>query len=53
MSQQNTMDCPDCGGRALVIDTVPKQATIERRRECEKCKKRFTTVEYVTTKVAK
>lgn len=42
------MKCPHCGfGRTKVLDTrVSKDAlTIRRRRECEKCKERFTTYE--------
>jgi transcriptional repressor NrdR len=44
------MRCPKCGGQEdKVIDSRSSRegATIRRRRECEKCKHRFTTYEEV------
>ena len=45
------MQCPFCGFReSKVVDsrhTDPN--TIRRRRECEECKKRFTTYEKIET----
>src|SRR3989338_4599457 len=44
------MRCPYCGNRKdSVIDSrVSKNASsVRRRRECLKCKRRFTTYEYV------
>ncbi len=44
------MKCPFCGsGRDKVVDSRSNSSdtSIRRRRECLKCKKRFTTYEYV------
>ncbi len=44
------MKCPKCGHEEdKVVDSRPSQdnAAIRRRRECLKCKERFTTYEYV------
>ena len=43
------MVCPVCGCQELkVIDSRPSDNnTIKRRRECEKCKARFTTYEII------
>lgn len=44
------MRCPYCGNkRDSVIDsrTSRNHSSVRRRRECLKCKKRFTTYEYV------
>ena len=44
------MKCPHCGhDEDKVVDSRPSQdnAAIRRRRECLKCKERFTTYEYV------
>ena len=44
------MRCPYCGNRSDgVIDSrvARNGSSVRRRRECLKCKKRFTTYEYV------
>lgn len=41
------MDCPLCGGATRVIDSRPMDGGIRRRRECERCGRRFTTHERV------
>lgn len=44
------MKCPYCGyNESKVVDSRPtdEEAAIRRRRECEKCGKRFTTYEKV------
>jgi transcriptional repressor NrdR len=44
------MKCPFCGSEEdKVIDSRPSQdgRSVRRRRECEKCSKRFTTYEYI------
>ncbi len=49
------MKCPNCGYEEnKVIDSRPlnKENGIRRRRECEKCKYRFTTYEYVSLTTA-
>ncbi len=49
------MKCPNCGYEEnKVIDSRPlsKDNGIRRRRECEKCKYRFTTYEYVSLTTA-
>ena len=49
------MRCPNCGFlENKVIDSRPlnKENGIRRRRECEKCKFRFTTYEYVSLTTA-
>lgn len=46
------MKCPYCGfGESKVIDSRPTEenVSIRRRRECLKCKKRFTTYEKLET----
>lgn len=46
------MKCPYCGDENIkVIDSRPadENNAIRRRRQCEKCKKRFTTYEKVET----
>jgi len=46
----NNMKCPYCGHtESRVVDSRPAEdrATIRRRRECESCRKRFTTYEIV------
>lgn len=46
------MKCPFCGyDDTRVIDSRPSEdgSTIRRRRNCEKCQKRFTTYEKVET----
>ena len=44
------MNCPYCGEKELkVIDSRASddEKSIKRRRECEKCGKRFTTYERI------
>lgn len=43
------MKCPYCGyGDSKVVDSRPTEETaIRRRRECERCAKRFTTYEKI------
>ena len=44
------MKCPYCGySESKVVDSRPtvEEAAIRRRRECEKCSKRFTTYEKI------
>jgi transcriptional repressor NrdR len=45
------MKCPFCGvvnqDRVLETRTLNDGATIKRRRECEACKRRFTTIEAI------
>ncbi len=44
------MKCPYCGyGESKVVDSRPtdEEAAIRRRRECERCSKRFTTYEKI------
>lgn len=46
------MKCPYCGEEDIkVIDSRPAEENnaIRRRRQCEKCKKRFTTYEKIET----
>ncbi len=44
------MQCPYCSyPDSRVIDSRPSDKTIRRRRECIKCKKRFTTYEQIET----
>jgi transcriptional repressor NrdR len=43
------MDCPFCSGKELkVTDKRESPQGIRRRRECLKCKKRFTTYEKIS-----
>ena len=49
------MKCPNCGyEESRVVDSRPltKDNGIRRRRECEKCRNRFTTYEYVSLTTA-
>ncbi|MBI4406650.1 transcriptional repressor NrdR, partial [Candidatus Micrarchaeota archaeon] len=40
------MQCPFCGkGDTRVVDSREAEEATRRRRECEKCEKRFTTYE--------
>ena len=44
------MKCPFCGhDSSRVIDSRPAEDAIRRRRQCEKCGKRFTTYENLET----
>jgi transcriptional regulator NrdR family protein len=45
---QRLMNCPDCGGASRVLETTGTR----RRRECLKCRSRWTTEE-VTQERAK
>jgi len=44
------MHCPFCGGNTEVTDKRDVEHETRRRRECLKCKKRFTTYERIETK---
>lgn len=39
------MRCPECGGATHVYDSRMSGDETRRRRECDKCKHRFTTFE--------
>lgn len=40
------MNCPSCGfGCSSVVDSRPIDGRQKRRRECEKCGYRYTTIE--------
>ena len=41
------MECPYCTGASKVTDKRKSPGGIRRRRECLKCKKRFTTYEKI------
>ncbi len=42
------MKCPYCGDiHTRVVDTIRKEQSIRRRRECQACQKRFNTEERV------
>ena len=41
------MDCPHCGSGTRVTDKRESPAGTRRRRECLKCKRRFTTYERI------
>lgn len=43
------MKCPFCGQPSRVVDTREVSPAIRRRRECEGCRRRFTTYERVAT----
>ncbi|UCD21182.1 MAG: transcriptional repressor NrdR [archaeon] len=46
------MKCPYCFGKTKVLDKRESRETaIRRRRECIKCKKRFTTYERIETRL--
>lgn len=50
--EEKKMKCPFCGeANTKVIDSRPADdnSSIRRRRQCEKCKKRFTTYEKLET----
>ena len=42
------MDCPFCGGNTRVTNKRESPEGVRRRRECLKCKKRFTTYEKIS-----
>lgn len=43
------MQCPYCGqADSRVVDTRSTGESIRRRRECQKCRKRFTTYEQIS-----
>lgn len=43
------MQCPYCGQPdSRVVDTRSTSDSIRRRRECQKCRKRFTTYEHIS-----
>jgi hypothetical protein len=37
--------CGLCGGKSIVTDTRPWHASIKRRRKCQSCDYRWTTIE--------
>ena len=39
------MDCPNCKSSSHLEDSRPIPGGIRRRRECDSCRRRFTTVE--------
>lgn len=39
------MRCEKCGGDTGVIESRPSNGSVKRRRECLKCRERFTTYE--------
>lgn len=41
------MNCPYCEGESRVVDSRPSPEGIRRRRECQECRRRFSTVEKV------
>ncbi len=42
------MNCPFCGHPdSRVIDSRPDEAGVRRRRECQACNRRFTTLEKI------
>ena len=41
------MNCPFCGGNTRVTNKRESPEGVRRRRECLKCKKRFTTYEKI------
>lgn len=45
------MRCPYCSGNTRVLDKRDTEEITRRRRECLKCKKRFTTYEKIETKL--
>ena len=45
------MRCPYCSGNTRVLDKRDSEEITRRRRECLKCKKRFTTYEKIETKL--
>ncbi len=44
------MNCPYCGANTEVTDKRDSEGETRRRRECLKCKKRFTTYEKIEIK---
>jgi len=48
------MKCPKCGGRIRTFDSRPRpDNTVWRRKRCDACGYRFTTVELTTVELAK
>ena len=45
------MICPYCSGDTKVVDKRDSEDITRRRRECLKCKKRFTTYERIETNI--
>jgi transcriptional repressor NrdR len=43
------MRCPHCAGATKVLESRESDQSLRRRRECDKCDKRFTTYERVET----
>ena len=42
--------CPDCFHKTEVIDSRKAPRGTRRRRECKKCRKRFSTIESIAIK---
>lgn len=44
------MICPKCGGKLIVLDSRPdeKNNRVRRRKQCEQCGERITTIEFDT-----
>ena len=48
MKQPSGLHCPSCGKRKLItVDTRPTRGGIRRRKECNQCRFRFSTVETI------
>jgi len=39
------MECPKCGGKTYVTNSIEKKEFVIRYRTCRKCKKKFKTKE--------
>jgi transcriptional repressor NrdR len=52
MPKEPGLRCPKCNNKTRVTDSRPlnRNQKIRRRRECVKCKERFTTYEFVYCK---
>ena len=48
-TQDNVLKCSKCGGKTRLINVRNTPVgNVRRRRECETCKERFTTLESIT-----
>jgi transcriptional regulator NrdR family protein len=43
------MLCPECGERTRIVDSRRTSGGVRRRRVCNGCEKRFTTMEIIWT----
>lgn len=41
----DSVQCPKCNGESKVIDSRDEESARRRRRQCDKCKHRYTTYE--------